>query len=400
MAFCVMPFSHLNVKHEGKVSACWRYPDAIGDYRHETLEGIWNGESLRALRRSLLNDERPVGCRSCWDMEDSGIESTRQKCARQFPHVDEADVRAITTADGEVPLSALSSLELRFDNTCNLMCRHCSPDYSSVWEAAVRKDDTLREIMIGNHTYRKEDRHVKATAELIDEAIELAPRLRTIFISGGEPLYHPEHYRFLDAIKAHAPDIALEYNSNLTTLALKDRNVLDIWPLFKSVTLRISLDADPIVYPYVRSRGDLLAVERNIASLRSLTNLRMSATCTVSMLNITRLPEIARYFESLDLQFHASLVQYPRALNVKLLPRTMKKQIMERWDAFMDAFECAPKRKLHIQRFGVVIMNYMNSDDWSAHLSEFVSYTRALDRHHRTDLLEFYPEFREIFQNM
>ena len=30
--FCVMPFTHLNIKHEGKVSACWRFPDKLGDY--------------------------------------------------------------------------------------------------------------------------------------------------------------------------------------------------------------------------------------------------------------------------------------------------------------------------------------------------------------------------------
>ena len=43
--FCVMPFTHLNIKHEGKVSACWRFPDKLGDYNNETLADIWNNSN-------------------------------------------------------------------------------------------------------------------------------------------------------------------------------------------------------------------------------------------------------------------------------------------------------------------------------------------------------------------
>jgi len=56
-----MPFCHVNVKQEGKVSACWRYPDRIGDYTNESIVEIWNGDKLKTLRKQLLNGERPEG---------------------------------------------------------------------------------------------------------------------------------------------------------------------------------------------------------------------------------------------------------------------------------------------------------------------------------------------------
>ena len=39
--FCIMPFHHINIKNEGKISTCWRYPDWIGDL----IPSVWDWES-------------------------------------------------------------------------------------------------------------------------------------------------------------------------------------------------------------------------------------------------------------------------------------------------------------------------------------------------------------------
>ena len=86
--FCPMPFSHLNIKHEGKVSACWRYPDELGNYTSSTLEEIWNNKNIKQLRKSLLNSEKPAGCKSCWDLEASNSKSTRlQQMEERFSDI-------------------------------------------------------------------------------------------------------------------------------------------------------------------------------------------------------------------------------------------------------------------------------------------------------------------------
>ena len=128
--YCPLPFLHLNLKQEGKVSACWRYPDRIGDYTNESLQEIWKGEKLNKLRNDLKAGNRPIGCRSCWDMEDSGIKSTRQQAIQDYKNYNINNT--------------IQSIEVRFDNICNLMCRHCSPDYSSKWEHAVKKNKNLK----------------------------------------------------------------------------------------------------------------------------------------------------------------------------------------------------------------------------------------------------------------
>lgn len=410
--WCVMPFSHINIKHEGKLSACWRFPDRIGDYTKETLTDAFNGERMRELRRALLNGEKPIGCRSCWDLESAGIASTRINCMKDYSNTINYEIamQTLNKDDYTVPIEKMTSIEIRFDNICNLMCRHCSPDYSSKWENAVKKDSDLMSQMVYHGTYRKMDSHVNLTDDLIDEIRTLAPHLKQIMIAGGEPLYHDKHYKFLENLQEHASNIHLSYNSNLNTLEYKGKSILDLWKKFKGVDIRVSIDADPNIYEYVRVHSDLPKVENNIrTALMELSNLSLSATCTTSLLNITRLTEIFEYFNSLGVYVHTSLVQYPKALNPRLLPPELKNKVTENWKSWSDNAEANLKKTLRgsnasqidmntqiarVKNYGNSIINYMNSEDWHADSwNDFKNYITALDNHHKTNILDWYPEY-------
>ncbi len=214
--FCGMPFTHLNIKNEGKLSACWRYPDPVGDFLTDTLTDTWNSEKLRQVRKDLLNGVQHSSCNSCWDLERSGAESLRQRSIDMY-NIDETAVRNTCKKDGTYPLKKLTSIEIRFDNICNLMCRHCSPTYSSVWEQVVKKDQALMDEMLIAGTFRIYEKHVSLTQDIIDEVAFLSPNLNEVMITGGEPLYHSKHYDFLEKLIPEAHHITLQYNSNFST---------------------------------------------------------------------------------------------------------------------------------------------------------------------------------------
>ena len=407
--FCVMPFCHVNIKQEGKVSACWRYPDKIGDYTAQTVQEIWNGKEIKELRRQLLNNERPVGCRSCWDMEDSGVRSTRLQTAVDYQNIMNIEkARQTTTGDFSMPLTSLKSIELRFDNICNLMCRHCSPDYSSKWEVTVKKNTRLRNKMIQFGTFRKSDTHVNLNQTIIDEiGHTISPNLVELMLAGGEPLYHERHYDFIKSMIPYASKIKLSYNSNLTTLDYKGNSILDLWKQFKKVDLRVSIDGDPNCYHYVRAHSGLSTIEENIKLAQREPNIRISATCTTSLLNITRIVSIIEYFLSLGTYFHASLVQYPRALNPKLLPFHLKEKITKEWNHWIADIDENIRRcvkplpntdieshRKNILKFGQMVIDYMNSEDWHEYWTEFIDYSSELDAYFKTNLLEVYPEYK------
>jgi radical SAM protein with 4Fe4S-binding SPASM domain len=412
--FCPMPFLHLNLKQEGKVSACWRYPDRIGDYTENTLTEIWNGEEVKELRRALLNGEQPEGCRSCWDLEASGVTSTRQQTTEDYAEIiDKEKVLAAIDDDYSMPLDFMKSIEIRFDNICNLMCRHCSPDYSSKWEVAVKKDSALMDKMVEYGTYRKKDYHVKLTDEIIEEiGSKISPNLTEILLAGGEPLYHDKHYKFIESLMPNAKNIVLSYNSNLTTLEYKGKNITNLWKRFKRVMLRVSIDGDRDIYHYVRVHNDLDKIENNIKKVIGMKNLRVSATCTTSLLNITRLTSIIEYYLSLGAYFHTSIVQYPLALNPKLLPQELKDKVTADWEAWIEDIDANIAKhinpdidadleihKKRILKFGSSVVKYMNSGNWHDKWDQFVDYTAALDKHLDTDLLDLYPEFAQYIGN-
>ena len=241
--FCIMPFHHINIKNEGKLSACWRYPDKVGDFLTDTLTDTWNGDQLRKVRTELVNGVQHKGCISCWDLERSGAKSLRQNAAEMYPDVDSNNIINNIEEDGSYPIKNLQSIEIRFDNICNLMCRHCSPTYSSIWEQKAKRDPILMGQMKKVGTYRELEKHVSLTQEIIDEVVSLSPNLTELMITGGEPLFHDKHYDFLERILPEANHITLQYNSNFSTLEYKGKSILDLWKHFKRVSIRVSLDA-------------------------------------------------------------------------------------------------------------------------------------------------------------
>lgn len=405
--FCPMPFVHMNIKQEGKISACWRYPDRIGDYMLDTLADVWNGEELRTLRKQLLNGEQPSGCRSCWDMEKNGVTSTRQQTTIDYERMITYDeVKSVIADDYSMPYDFVRSVEIRFDNICNLMCRHCSPDYSSKWEVAVKKDQALMNKMVEYETYRKKDYHVKLHDDMIDEVVACAPNLQEVLIAGGEPLYHDKHYAFIERLLPHANHIMLSYNSNLTTVEYKGKSILELWKNFRKVLLRVSIDGDPSCYDYVRVHNDLPKIEENIKKVHQLRNVSMNATCTTSLLNITRLVPTIKYFLSLGAYFHTSLVQYPNALNIQLLPQELKNKVNADWEDFKQNIDNNLKmflnrkypgdyerHKRQVLRYAQYVIDYMNNKDQSDQWNTFLDYISVQDKYHKTDLYTVYPEF-------
>ena len=412
--FCIMPFIHQNIKHEGKVGACWRYPDRIGDYRNQTLEEIWNSEQTRELRRAVLNNERPTGCRSCWDFEDSGVASTRQTCNETYSgsqyNLNFEEIVQNVTNDYAMPYQP-RSIEIRFDNTCNLRCRHCSPTYSSQWEVLAFKDPEVKEFFVKHGAGRLEKKHISLPEQSFEQFKSAIPYLREVLVAGGEPLQQKRHWEMIEAMSGHAHNITLSYNSNLVALGIGFYNVLDHWPRFKKIILRVSVDGDDKIFSYFRTNGDITKVVDNVQKLHALTNIEMSLTTTVSIYNISRLVDIVKFVNAAGGLFHTSIVQYPRAINPKVLPKEIKQTITQEWTAFKQTLDTdaslwahsqwintklVNQQKKRIIRYGDYAVNYMNAEDYSSDLTETRSFIEFMDKQNNTDFADVYPELASL----
>lgn len=410
--FCPLPFAHINIKPNGKTSACWRNGGSVGDYNTKSFTEIWNDKPLVDLRKSLMNGEQPSSCQSCWDMEKSGTLSTRERSIKDYEHIVTED-QARKYIDNIVPISNVQSIEVRVGNACNLMCRHCGPEYSSMWENAIRKDPVLKSDLKSLSTFdfnspeRSEDLSVERVTEI--KEIISGGSITEIMWSGGEPLFHNAHYEILESAQQFANQISLSYSSNLNKLSFgKNRSVLELWKPFKKVNLRISFDADDKIYSYVRTGGNVKLVEDNIEKVRSLSNVVILGSVTASIFNMTRLLDIVKYMSSIGIMFHASIVQYPPSLNPKLLHPDLKAKITTEvqdflsntgenikslWPGVIDGEELKTAIT-RVEFYCNYLLKYMNAEDRFAEWPNFVKHAKSLDRINATTYLEVYPEFK------
>lgn len=409
-----MPFIHQNLKNEGKVGACWRYPDRLGDFRTQSLEEIWNSEETRELRRAMLSGDRHNGCRSCWDFEDSGVKSTRQNCNDTYSRVYKVDKDEVIrkVADNySMPYEPVT-LEVRFDNTCNYKCRHCSPAFSSQWETSFRKNKDIREFfkIFGNP--KEEEEHSIMSDETFSQIKSAIPFLKEVLIAGGEPLQQKKHWQMIEAMEPHAHNIVMSYNSNLSSLGIGKWNVLDWWPKFKKIILRVSIDGYDDIYSYFRVNGNIEQVKKNIKQIQTMKNVVLNVTCTVCIYNISRMAEIVKFTNDLGTLFHTSIVQYPRAINPKVLPLYIKKKITDDWNnlisnlddptlwnhLFWSNDDRKEEQKERILRYGNYVIDYMNAENYSYVQARTKDYILTLDKDNNTDFAKTYPELAEIIR--
>jgi len=399
---CPLPFIHLNIKPNRSVTSCWRCVEHLGDYTETSLLDIWHSSEWQDFRRAHINNERPAGCRSCWEMEDAGIKSTRQTVLEEY-----------TDVAYDVDPVAPQEIEMRFGNLCNLQCRHCSPKFSSQWMNQINKHDDLHD-KIKKFAGNPSDTSINELPDTtIEELKQIAPSLKLIKITGGEPLMHPMHNEMLQVLQGYEHNIALEYNTNLHVMT---KAITDSWSKFKRVTCRVSIDADTDTYEYVRARGKLTTLVDNWRYIEEQLRyhiadgtVNLHATCTVNALNVTRIRNIVDFFTSLGSKLHVSFVQYPLVMDPANLPD---------WQKLKIAVECNDIIKhiddLDYSHWRFRDKKYLNSvkyqnaknlkriiqwlgksrtDDFD---SNFVEWMSIQDQMHNTNLFDVYPEFEYL----
>ena len=76
--FCMHPFTGLATREDGAIKVCCR-SHPIGHIQDSSLEEIWNNDTIKRIRRQVLNNERPPECDPCFSLEDQGVETIRMR---------------------------------------------------------------------------------------------------------------------------------------------------------------------------------------------------------------------------------------------------------------------------------------------------------------------------------
>jgi len=408
------PFTGLATREDGAIKICCR-SQPVGWIQEQSIEEVWNSDKMKDVRRQVLSGERPDVCIPCFDLEDQGVESLRQRHIRGV--IPEARVNLYPDAldklehDYSMPFE-LPTMEIKINNLCNLKCRMCNPLDSTSWT-------DWKEV---ESFYEKENNYLVPTVKKLtsrpgqyigpfddsnnwwSDFEKLLPHFRRVEFAGGEPLMDPNHYKILDMLKPYADNIEIKYATNGTKLGIsKGRTIFNYWPHFKSVAVNVSIDGIHDVYDYIRGNGEFALVEENIKKIKEIPTVsRIVGAFTVQSNNIMQIDKVIEYFlEEMGIIFYSHRVNYPRALSAQVLPNELKQQVIEKLEAMkhtVEDYEMVKNnsviREVTLQQIQDNI-NFLQAEDLSECWQDCLEFNRKLDATRNQGPLEkIIPQFK------
>ena len=405
------PFTGLATREDGAVKVCCR-SHPVGYIQDQSLEEIWNNDVMQQIRKQVLNNERPAECAPCFNLEDQGVESLRQRhIAGVIP---EARINlypnAVSTMrkDYTMPFE-IPTIEIKMNNLCNLKCRMCNPMDSTSW-------NDWQEV---EEHYKKEDNFlVKKIIDLnlknkpfLDSFVDtdnwwssfekLLPYFRRVEFAGGEPLMDPTHYKILDMLAPYGDQIEIKYATNLTMLGKSNRTIWEYWPKFKSVAVNVSIDGIGDSYEYVRGNASWSELVNNIRQIQTIPNVsRIVGAVAVQVSNVLILDKMIELFlDDLGIVFYTNMVNYPNVLSAQVLPGPLKNIAITRLLNVQDrlaSFKLVEKHPmlLDLTRGQITgVINYLSSNNQSNKWQECIEFNHKLDATRNQCFEKITPEF-------
>lgn len=309
--FCILPWVHLHVSQNGRVSPCCNNNRYLGNVKENSIQEIWAGEKFDELRTQFKNDIPDKRCIHCYNIEKSGKESMRQisnrKYAQELKRVEKNNPKPIY-------------LDIRFSNICNFKCITCWHGNSSAW------------FEEGSKRNASEKRVIKAFTTNFDELLHYLEDVKEIYFAGGEPLIMEEHYQILEELeKRQLFDVELRYNTNFSNLNFKNKSVLHLWQKFKKVHISASIDAAFELGEQIREGFKWNQfIENRKQMLDICPEIYFEIAPTVSTLNIFHLPELHRELVTQKLleinHVYLNFLERPVQYNLKSLNFTEKEK--------------------------------------------------------------------------
>jgi hypothetical protein len=175
---------------------------------HSAIEPGFNFHNTQQKiqdRERMLQGQWPEkGCEYCRNIEAAGGASDRITNLDFWSFDQPRELQLNPLATSVTP----RILEIYFNNTCNLKCTYCRPEFSSLWN-----DELAR---FGNKTFTIDSNFEHNKQQCFKWLAGNIQELHQLNVLGGEPLYQEEFDQLLDILEqTPAPNLTLTFFSNL-----------------------------------------------------------------------------------------------------------------------------------------------------------------------------------------
>lgn len=305
--YCPYPFIGASLQNNNLVLPCGQYMDAAPQLGYDSVEAARNSPRMQDMRMRMLNNKHDSGCQ-CPAEEAAGMKSMRQHALDRF---------------GFQPFSKLKTVEIFFDNVCNLKCRMCASNQSHLW---YEEEKELYGATYSDKKYIKNYRYKELDVTELEE----------IKVYGGEPLINKEANEFFGKLleEADVPNLYIEMSTNCTTKPMP--NVLEVFEKCKRLKLNLSIDGYGKLNDFIRSGSNWNQIVEHMNYFKRLLNSREGETIivvhsAVSAYNINLIEELKTFVNDYfpEFLYSTQVVQYPIFLSIKNLPLAYKEKIKQ-----------------------------------------------------------------------
>ena len=306
------------------------------------------------MRTQLLNGERPIECKTCWDLEDKSIESDRQIKNKSLDFYLDRDIERIEE-DCKNGNYSTKTVKIAISNLCNATCVNCNSGLSSAW-ATLRKEKTFTIV-----------------DQTKIDSIDWGGLVMLSFV-GGEPLIDKKVFATLEKmIELGNTDCFIDMVTNgsveLTTKQIETLNK------FNNVQMVLSIDGIEKRFEYMRYPLKWNKLLDNIDLFKEL-GFSLAISYTVSNVNAMYYNETIDWFNKQGIPHNTNPVTEPLYFSPQCLPVEVKKKID---------------------------VPFINSENHiTAHDEQFIKACQQLreqDKLKEIDIADYLPEFNEVMEN-
>jgi len=309
---CAAALTALSIDASGAVAPCCEYDGKVGSLRDNSLREIWMDKPLATLRKKLDKGVRVKRCWKCWQAENAGSGSLRERLNRRHAEFLRARPKDV---DPEY-------LDFRFSNLCTFRCRTCYHGASSRWF----KDAKAMNSLAGPKALLSA---FPSAADGLAQFEDIGGNVTNLYFAGGEPLLEQQHYDLLKTLIADGrTGINLAYNTSLATLDFEGSDLVEMWKNFPDLHIETSIDAIGDAGALIRKGFDWVVFRNNLQRLMTeIPHMALQIGVTVSVLNILRIVELHKALVSecgVDPDaFNIHAVQYPLHYDICILPKDL-----------------------------------------------------------------------------
>jgi len=404
--FCMIPWVHMHTTPTGQGAPCCIGHSCadnigVGNSNRSSLADLVNSPKMKKLRLDMIKGTKNPECTNCHKHDDQGIPSFRTQSNKQWAQYFNDVIETTDMNTGRIVNFRMRYFDIRFSNICNFKCRTCGSAFSSKWE----QEDLASREQTGLPMYAMELEQGNRE-EFILEVLKQVPNFEVAYFAGGEPLITEEHYRLLDEmIDKKKTDIQLRYNSNISNLKYKKRDIFKLWQHFdKPIQIYASIDHMGEKAEYIRHGTKWKTIETNLKKLKKSPNIIFQVNTVYSIFNALTISHFYKYM--IDNHFYTPQspvwtlysMGSPEHLSSHVLPGGYKDQALEQLQLTLKYMEDLGFRKEQLKEIEQVIPWLNSKDTWDAQEKDFKEEIKRIDALRGENFMNTFPELGALYK--